>query len=133
MIHDVDHPGVSSMQRIAEKDEMALHYQNKSVSQQNSVDLMAWELLMNPAYEDLRKCVISNESELQRFRKLLVNSFMATELFDPEPKALCNSRWDQAFSGEGEQTGASLDLKATIVIEHINTRIPCVFYGRNAP
>ena len=53
MIHDVDHPGVGNMQLVKEKTEMALAYNNESVAEQNSIDV-AWELLMDPMYKDLR-------------------------------------------------------------------------------
>ena len=41
LIHDVDHQGVSNMQLSKEHPEMAAHYRNQSVAEQNSVDL-AW-------------------------------------------------------------------------------------------
>eukprot|EP00538_Stauroneis_constricta_P003831 CAMPEP_0119558060 /NCGR_PEP_ID=MMETSP1352-20130426/9964_1 /TAXON_ID=265584 /ORGANISM="Stauroneis constricta, Strain CCMP1120" /LENGTH=80 /DNA_ID=CAMNT_0007605281 /DNA_START=17 /DNA_END=256 /DNA_ORIENTATION=+ len=80
MIHDVDHPGVSNMQLVKERDEMADLYGNKSVAEQNSVDL-AWNLLMDPAYRNLRATMFANEAEKKRFRQLLVNSVMATDIF----------------------------------------------------
>ena len=116
MIHDVDHPGVSNMQLIKEKDEMATMYQGKSVAEQNSVDV-AWDLLMDPIYSELRQCIWSNLDELTRFRKLIVNSVMATDIFDPELVKIRNERWAKAFAPDaGEEV---VDLKATIVIEHI--------------
>ena len=42
---------------------------------------------------------------------------MATDIFDPELKALRNDRWAEAFSGSDDP--GIIDLKATIVIEHI--------------
>lgn len=82
MVHDVDHCGVSNMQLAKEKDELAIMYENKSVLEQNSIDL-AWEMLMEPAYIDLRRCLFPKEDDIRRFRKLLVNSVMATDIFDP--------------------------------------------------
>ena len=63
------------------------------------------------------KCIYSNESELKRFRQLLVNAVMATDIFDPDMKKLRDSRWKKAFSSGSGKSEA--DLKATIVIEHI--------------
>ena len=118
VIHDVDHPGVSNMQLAKEKDEMALVYNNLSVAEQNSIDV-AWELLMDPAYDDLRNCIYQNEAELDRFRKLLVNSVMATDIFDKDLMNMRNERWTKAFSKkQGDDEDVS-DLKATIVVEHI--------------
>lgn len=121
MIHDVDHPGVPNMQLVKEKDEMAEMYENKSVAEQNSFDF-SWELLMDPSYEELRKCIFSNDEELKRFRQLVVNSIMATDVFDPELVKLRNSRWEKAFAEDDldeENPVDKTDLKATIVIEHI--------------
>lgn len=116
LIHDVDHPGVSNAQLVKEKDEMAAMYNGKSVAEQNSVDL-AWELLMDGGYEELRNCIYTTEEEFRHFRRLLVNSVMATDIFDPDLMKLRNQRWAKAFSKtEGEDVS---DLKATIVIEHI--------------
>ena len=130
MIHDVDHPGVSNMQLIKEKDEMATMYQGKSVAEQNSVDV-AWDLLMDPIYSELRQCIWSNLEELTRFRKLIVNSVMATDIFDPELVKVRNERWAKAFAPDaGEEV---VDLKATIVIEHIiQVRFCCFLSPRGA-
>jgi hypothetical protein len=116
VIHDVDHPGVSNQQLIKEKDEMAAMYDGKSVAEQNSVDV-AWDLLMDPIYSELRQCIWNNMDELKRFRKLIVNSVMATDIFDPELVKVRNERWAKAFAPDaGDEV---VDLKATIVIEHI--------------
>ena len=41
LIHDVDHTGVSNAQLVKERAQLALEYKNKSVAEQNSVDV-AW-------------------------------------------------------------------------------------------
>ena len=122
MIHDVDHPGVSNMQLIKEKDELADLYDKKSVAEQNSFDF-SWELLMDSYYEDLRQCIFSDNEELKRFRQLVINSIMATDIFDPDLKKLRNDRWDKAFAVDendgNEESEEKSGLRATIVIEHI--------------
>jgi hypothetical protein len=116
LIHDVDHAGVTNAQLVKEKQRVAIVYNNKSVAEQNSIDV-AWGLLMDPAYDDLRRCIYTNDREGQRFRQLLVNSVMATDIFDPDLKKMRNDRWTQAFApNAGDEV---FDLKATIVIEHI--------------
>ena len=81
LIHDVDHRGVPNNILCKEEKELAAVYDNKSVAEQNSVDI-AWETLMDERFKNLRKCIYANESELKRFRVLLVNSVMATDIFD---------------------------------------------------
>ena len=79
IIHDVDHPGVPNATLVKESHEMATAYHNKSCAEQNSVDL-AWNLLMQPTYEDLRRCLYNSQEELERLRQLIVNCVMATDV-----------------------------------------------------
>ena len=97
LIHDVDHRGIPNFVLIQEDDKLAAVYQNKSVAEQNSVDL-AWNALMRPEFRELRSCIFSNLSELRRFRALLINSVIATDIFDKELGALRRNRWDKAFA-----------------------------------
>lgn len=119
LIHDADHPGVPNAQLVAEGNQLALFYKNQSVAEQNSVDL-AWNLLMDDNFKNLRAAIYGTEDEMKRFRQLVVNSVMATDIVDKELKALRNARWEKAFSGK--DVGNEVDTvnrKATIVIEHL--------------
>jgi class 3 adenylate cyclase len=120
LIHDVDHPGVPNSQLIEEKTRTAAVYKNKSVAEQNSVDL-AWELLMDDSYIDLRRCIYNTESEFNRFRQLIVNAVMATDIMDKDLKQLRNSSWDQAFNETLKDSCVedTINRKATIVIAHL--------------
>jgi 3'5'-cyclic nucleotide phosphodiesterase len=120
LIHDLDHPGVSNGQLIKEDPRLAKRYKEKSVAEQNSVDL-AWDLLMLNEYNELRAAIFSTETELRRFRNLLVNSIIATDIFDKELGTLRKNRWNKAFY-ETTQEDSSHEVKsrkATIVIEHL--------------
>lgn len=134
LIHDTDHTGVPNAQLVKEEADIAILYKNKSVAEQNSVDL-AWNLLMQPEYTDLRACIYRTPSQLDRFRQLVVNSVMATDIADRELGALRKARWEKAFStgsnggignpvdGSDEVRGKmamdDVNRKATIVIEHL--------------
>lgn len=127
LVHDVDHPGVSNAQLVKEMTETATRYNNQSVAEQNSVTI-AWDLLMEPRFFELRNTIIPGESEVRRFRQLVVNSVMATDLFDAELKLLRENRWNKAFhpanldavsSPKASQTEEDTNRRATIVIEHI--------------
>ena len=144
LIHDVDHPGISNQQLIEEQDnEMAIMYNNQSIAEQNSIDY-AWGLLMDDSYDEFRTCIFGNDnenSELQRFRKLLVNCVLATDIFDSKLQSLRNTRWEKAFSSHADNNTTTnnsedddeddkdmTDLKATIVIEHmmqVRTFVTC--------
>jgi hypothetical protein len=122
LIHDLDHPGVPNAILIKEGVDMADHYKNKSVAEQNSVDL-AWDLLMEPKYRELRSVICASSAEMERFRQLIVNSVMATDIADKELGQLRKNRWEKAFSAEAsdilERPVDSVNRKATIVIEHL--------------
>jgi class 3 adenylate cyclase len=121
LIHDVDHVGVSNYQLIKEESPIAGLYKNKSVSEQNSVDI-AWWLLMTPNFSNLRECIgLSDAKELRRFRQVLVNSVIATDILDIDLKVHRDKTWAKAFRKASSQivSNSSNSLKATAVIEHL--------------
>eukprot|EP00980_Cylindrotheca_fusiformis_P010570 scaffold2349_cov110-Cylindrotheca_fusiformis.AAC.2 len=119
IIHDVDHPGVSNAQLVKENTRCAQIYK-QSIAEQKSVDI-AWDMLMEDRYADLRACIYQTEEDLHRFRQLVVNTVMATDIVDKELQALRKVRWETAFDckpGMLDDGVDSDDRKATIVIEH---------------
>jgi hypothetical protein len=125
LIHDVDHSGVPNAQLVKEESPVAILYNAKSVAEQNSFDI-AWDLLMEPTYKNLRKTIYVTEGEFKRFRQLVVNGVMATDIVDKDLKKLRNDRWDGVFNENcGSEDEACVNvrrmtvLKATIVIEHL--------------
>lgn len=127
LIHDVDHSGVSNAQLIKEGAKIAKVFKQKSVAEQNSI-VLAWDRLMESRLTALRGCIYSDPEELKRFRQLMVNTVMATDIFDKELSNLRKNRWDRAFLGtttdvEVVVTPTTLqndrNRKATIVIEHL--------------
>jgi len=119
LIHDVDHWGISNAQLVAEGVPLADKYEQKSVLEQNSVDL-AWDLLMDQEeYGELQKVLFQNDGEYKRFRQVVVNVVMATDIFDPELMALRTKRWNKAFADNAREDPDHKNRKATIVIEHI--------------
>lgn len=120
LIHDVDHRGVPNTQLVIDNPELASVYQNRSIAEQNSVDL-AWGLLMQDRYKEFRRTIYSTVSGFHRFRSLVVNAVMATDIMDKDLKILRNARWDRAFAetAPGEAVEDQVNRKATIVIEHL--------------
>eukprot|EP00980_Cylindrotheca_fusiformis_P018658 scaffold6205_cov92-Cylindrotheca_fusiformis.AAC.4 len=80
---------------------------------------------MSEDYSALRACIYQTESDLKRFRQLVVNTVMATDIADKELQALRKARWETAFSKvesatvPADEDVESEDRKATIVIEHL--------------
>jgi len=81
---------------------------------------------MSEEFSDLRSAIYCTDSELRRFRQLVVNSVMATDIVDRELKELRENRWKKAFYGEGDvqpdseaegEAKVAKDRKATIIIE----------------
>ena len=120
LVHDVDHTGVPNAQLVKEEDPIAVRYGNKSVAEQNSVQL-ALETLAEPQYNDLQCCIYADDYERSRFRQLLINSVMATDIVDRELHSLRKNRWAKAFHDVNSSRTMEEDVnrKATIVIEHI--------------
>eukprot|EP00934_Nitzschia_sp_Nitz4_P009170 Nitzschia sp. Nitz4//scaffold37_size175936//139425//149009//NITZ4_002062-RA/size175936-snap-gene-0.260-mRNA-1//-1//CDS//3329549836//9160//frame0 len=122
LIHDVDHTGVPNSQLINEKAHIAALYKNKSIAEQNSLDL-AWELLLTDEYKDLQKAIFATQEEKNRFRQFVVNVVIATDIFDPDMIRVRNSRFEMAFEDDESEESLSPEerrnLKATIVIEYI--------------
>lgn len=97
------------------------------VSYTNSIEFssldLSWTLLMSDKFQKLRNCMFVDQSELLRFRQVLVNVVLATDIFDKELNDLRRNRWNKAFAPEveiGEQSPEyKNELRGTIVIEHI--------------
>jgi 3'5'-cyclic nucleotide phosphodiesterase len=62
---------------VKEDSPIAKKYHEKSIAEQNSVDL-AWDLLMKDEYKELRRTIYKTEREFRRFRYLVVNTVLAT-------------------------------------------------------
>ena len=98
---------------------MAQTYHDKSIAEQNSCDI-AWDLLMLHDFEDLRTALFTDREDMLRFRQVLVNIVLATDIFDKELNDLRKRRWQKAFETSSSNGAATNnDLRATIVMEHI--------------
>jgi 3'5'-cyclic nucleotide phosphodiesterase len=131
LIHDMDHRGVSNKQLQVEEPALSRRYNGKSIAEQNSLD-MAWNIFSLEHFAPLRAYLFQSADDLARFRQILVNMVLATDLFDAELSALRRNRWDKAFGSSGSSVtsnqsrqsttlsrSANNGLRATIVIEHI--------------
>ena len=118
LIHDVDHRGVSNVQLAKENPSLSNLYKGKSLAEQNSIDL-AWDALMMPEFKDLRNCIYTDAEELRRFRQTVLSVVLATDIFDKELNDLRKQRWKAAFAQKESTTQEDINIKATIVIEHL--------------
>ena len=77
---------------------------------------------MQDAFIDLRRTIYQTEEEFLRFRQLLVNAVLATDIMDKDLSIKRKERWTKAFSEtaqSNESEAAIKSRKATIVIEHL--------------
>jgi 3'5'-cyclic nucleotide phosphodiesterase len=128
---------VPNAQLVKEGTIMAQIYNGKSVAEQNSVNV-AWDLLLQDKYAQLRSAICVTQEEEIRFRQLVVNAVMATDIMDKDLKKLRDDRWKRAFEKESDKVSScdietsyddtelmdnvsklAVDRKATIVIEHL--------------
>ena len=117
LIHDIDHRGVPNSQLVKENSSMAKFYMGKSVAEQNSVDL-AYDLLQSDSFKHFRATLLPDSNEEARFRQLVVNSVMATDIMDKSLGQARKNRWNMAFDATVEEDPEqSVNRKATIVIE----------------
>ena len=121
LIHDAEHPGVPNATLVKENDTLAEHYKGQSIAEQHSIDV-AWNLLQKDEYFDLRRAIYSTEDELRRFRQLVINAVMATDIADKSLGAARKQRWNLAFAADSmvdDDKNRDRNRKATIVIEHL--------------
>jgi len=97
LIHDMDHPGVSNQVLKNRESKLSRMYKGRLIAEQHALDL-AWELLMDPCYSDLQQAIFSTRIELARFRQIVVNLVLATDLSDKEMVGIRALRWNEAFS-----------------------------------
>mmetsp|Transcript_8004 Transcript_8004/g.20080 ORF Transcript_8004/g.20080 Transcript_8004/m.20080 type:complete len:1233 (+) Transcript_8004:204-3902(+) len=127
LIHDVDHPGLPNTALFMEDPDLAMKYDSKSIAEQHSVNL-AWSTLQGSKFEILRDAICQTAHEERRFRQLVINSVMATDIMDKDLKKLRDGRWKKAFASDDDSTALLIEdedesvrvnRKATIVIEHL--------------
>jgi hypothetical protein len=124
LIHDVEHKGVANSQLVLEEDKMALKFKGRSVAEQNSVN-EGWQVLMDERYEQLRSHIYKTNVERKRFRQVLTNAVMATDIADRDVNKFRSRKWDKAFKDTDERgtsdtmTHDEINRKATVVIENL--------------
>lgn len=112
LIHDVDHSGVPNAVLVEEHNPLAVKFDNKSVAEQNSVEI-ALTMLAEPRFRALKSTICATTAEKTQFRQILINSILATDILDADLKKVRQERWATAFSRN------DITSKATVVIEHI--------------
>lgn len=75
---------------------------------------------MKDSYRSLRHTIYTTKNEFNRFRQLVVNTVMATDIMDKSLGKARKNRWNEAFHNKVEESvDIATNRKATIVIEHL--------------
>ena len=104
VVHDVGHPGVPNSELVSSEHELATTYGSQSETERHSTNI-AMKTLKN--YPDLEEQIYSTPHECERFRQLLSNSVLATDIAGSDSAR----RWSKAFGGT-----VFLSLKMTKVL-----------------
>jgi len=122
LIHDVGHTGIPNAVLVKEEARIALMYDNESVAEQHSLTL-AWKTLMKPRYEKLRSCIYEDNVERKRFRSILVNAVMATDISNRDLLQMRTEKWVRLFPVNRDETAreskARMHERATALLETI--------------
>jgi hypothetical protein len=123
LIHDLG-VGIANSQLVLEEDKLAVKFKGRSVAEQNSVN-EGWQPFMDERYERLRAHIYLTNVERKRFRQVLTNAVMATDIADRDVNKFCSRKWDKAFNNIDERgtsdtmTHDEINRKATVVIENL--------------
>ena len=74
---------------------------------------------MSEQFLSLQKSIFRSERDMKRFRQVLVNVVLATNIFDKEINDQRKTRWAKAFENSDAKDDRMNDLRGTMVIEHI--------------
>eukprot|EP00934_Nitzschia_sp_Nitz4_P009082 Nitzschia sp. Nitz4//scaffold306_size21755//5206//6955//NITZ4_008588-RA/size21755-snap-gene-0.12-mRNA-1//1//CDS//3329547108//9072//frame0 len=109
LIHDCEHAGVPNSTLSREQTPAAIRYKNVAVAEQNSVD-QAWFVLEGDDFQDLRECICPSNRESQRFRQMVVNLVMSTDIADADLREFRDNQWNEAYgsTGKGRRRSSSI-------------------------
>ncbi len=66
LVHEVDHRGVTNMQRVNNNDALAVRHNGKFVAEQHSVGCV-WAALMEDRYTELHRRIYQTDEDMIRF------------------------------------------------------------------
>ena len=82
LIHDVEHQGIPNRQLAQEDDRLAVLYNDQSIAENWSI-YVAFSELLQDEFQTVRKVVFPDKDEYFRFRKIVVNLVLTTDIASP--------------------------------------------------
>jgi hypothetical protein len=114
LIHDVEHKGVPNRQLSIENDPLSILYNDQSIAENRSV-FIAFNELMKPQYKELRSGLFGPEDvkseTYRRFRKIVVDLVLHTDIASAERTQISKSKWKEAFGDPFETVERKLKLQ----------------------
>ncbi|GAX25071.1 hypothetical protein FisN_10Lh267 [Fistulifera solaris] len=96
LIHDVEHQGIPNRQLAQEDDRLAVLYNDQSIAENWSI-YVAFSELLQDEFQLVRTVIFPEKDEYFRFRKIVVNLVLTTDIASPERSQLVKSKWKEAF------------------------------------
>ncbi|KAK1738499.1 3',5'-cyclic nucleotide phosphodiesterase [Skeletonema marinoi] len=121
LVHDVDHTGISNRQLVLESDDLAILYNDQSVAEQRSLAI-AFSVLKRGEFDELRRVLFETtgggggdasgggggtpaavgggageNEDWFKFRKLVIDLVLVTDIASPERTQIVKSKWKEAF------------------------------------
>lgn len=137
LIHDVEHQGIPNRQLALEDDRLAVLYNDQSMAENWSL-YVAFSEFLQDEFVDLRNALFNQDSntdngnddmgsvtqlseqvEYRRFRKLVINLVLSTDLASPERTQIGKSKWKEAFGDPYETLERKLrEVAAATIAEN---------------
>jgi len=119
LVHDVDHTGIPNTLLAKESPTIAEKYDHRSIAEQTSLDV-AFGILAEDSFSDLRNCIFPSSAEYNRFRAIVVNLVMATDVFDETIRDFQVMKWTKAFRNPPDgSTDGQRNRRATVLMDLI--------------
>lgn len=137
LIHDVEHQGIPNRQLALEDDRLAVLYNDQSMAENWSL-YVAFSEFLQDEFVDLRNALfnkdldnnngdengsiaqLSEQVEYRRFRKLVINLVLSTDLASPERTQIGKSKWKEAFGDPYETLERKLrEVAAATMAENL--------------
>jgi hypothetical protein len=128
LVHDVDHQGVGNNQLVEEKNYLSLKYNEKSVAENNSIDI-ALNLLKESRFKCLRECMFGSSDtvnptkDAKIFESLLRDMILSTDINSKECIERNKKKWEMALKEDATDAQYHHISSCSVVKQRISSQI----------
>ena len=102
LVHDVAHQGVPNATLVEEEDDLAILHNDISVAEQTSLQV-AFSTLNLHEFALLKSAIMPTKEVRKKFRKLVIDLVLVTDISNPERMQINKSKWKEAFMDDTEE------------------------------